>query len=106
MPVRSVLFLQPRPGRRQDLIDAFKRIDVFGHALLQPGCVSIEMLAPAEPEAPIAVIALWTGREGIEGWLNNPWRAESTTMLDEFIEETPQSVVYDIVLSVPEEKTR
>ncbi len=106
MPVRSVLFLQPKPGHRQDLVDAFQRIDVFGHAMNQDGCVSIEMLAPSELEAALVVIALWTDRSGIEGWLNNPWRAESNEILREFIEGTSQSAIYDIILSVPEESAK
>ena len=103
MPARSTLFLQPKPGRRDDLIEAFKRIDVFGHALKHEGCVSIEMLTPDEPNDPVAVIALWTSRAGIEGWLDSPRRAESTRDLDPFIERVPESVIYDIVISAPAE---
>jgi heme-degrading monooxygenase HmoA len=99
MAVRSILYLQPKPGARQELIDAFRRLDVFGHAMEQPGCVSVEMLAPADESAPLAVIALWTGRAGIEGWINNPWRAEASRELDQFVEEGPDSAVYEIVMA-------
>jgi quinol monooxygenase YgiN len=99
MPVRSVLYLQPKPGCRQALIDAFRRIDVIGHAMEQEGCLGVEMLAPDDSSAALAVIALWTGREGIDGWDRNPWRAESTTELDQLIEQEPVRAVYDIVLA-------
>jgi heme-degrading monooxygenase HmoA len=99
MAVRRILYLQPKPGQRQALIDAFRRLDVFGHAMKQAGCISVEMLAPADDNAPLAVIALWTGREGIEGWINNPWRAEASRELDQFVEEGPDSAVYDIVMA-------
>jgi heme-degrading monooxygenase HmoA len=103
MAVRSILYLQPKPGARQHLIDAFRRLDVFGHAMRQPGCISIEMLAPAGENAALAVIALWTGREGIEGWINNPWRAESSRELDQFVEEGPDSAIYEIVMATAPE---
>jgi quinol monooxygenase YgiN len=99
MAVRSILYLQPKPGKRQALIDAFQRLDVFGHAMKQAGCVSVEMLAPADENAALAVIALWTGREGIEGWIYNPWRAEASRELDQFVEEGPDSAVYEIVMA-------
>lgn len=101
MPVRSILYLQPKPGQRQALIEAFKRLDVFGHALRQEGCISIEMLAPADENGALAVIALWTGPEGIQGWLENPWRAASNQELGQFVEEGPDTAVYEIVLTTP-----
>ena len=101
MPVRSILYLQPKSGQRQALIDAFTRLDVFGHAMLQEGCISIELLAPAEENGALAVTALWTGAEGIEGWLSNPWRTESNKQLGQFVEEGPDSAYYDIVLITP-----
>lgn len=101
MPVRSILYLQPKPGQRQALIEAFKRLDVFGHALRQEGCISIEMLAPADENGALAVIALWTGPEGIQGWLENPWRAASNQELGQFVEEGLDTAVYEIVLATP-----
>jgi quinol monooxygenase YgiN len=101
MPVRSILYLQPKPGQRQALIDAFQRLDVFGHAMQQEGCISIEMLDPADENGALAVTALWTGPAGIQGWLENPWRAESNKELGQFVEEGPDSAYYNIVLTTP-----
>lgn len=101
MLVRSVLYLQPRPGCRQALIDTFERIDVLGHAVKHEDCLSVEMLAPEDQGAPLAVIALWTGREGIQRWIDDPWRVEASRELDPLIEELPDRAVYDIVLATP-----
>ena len=41
VPARSVLFLQAKPGMRDELVEVFRRIDIPGNALLQEGCLSV-----------------------------------------------------------------
>jgi quinol monooxygenase YgiN len=99
-PVRSVLYLQAKPGMRDALVEVFRRIDVPGHALQQEGCLSVEMQASPDEDGPLLVTALWTHRAAYDGWLANPWREESGKELEPFLaEETPAGVVYDIVLA-------
>jgi quinol monooxygenase YgiN len=100
IPARSVLYLQAKPGMRETLVDVFRRIDVPGHALQQPGCLSVEVQVPPDADGPLLVTALWTDREAYQGWLDNPWREYSGAELAPFLaEETAAGVVYDIVLA-------
>jgi quinol monooxygenase YgiN len=94
-----VLFLQAKPGMRDALVDVFRRIDVPGHALLQEGCLSVEVQVPPEAEDPLLVTALWTHREAYDGWLANPWREYSGAELAPFLDGEYLGVVYDIVLA-------
>jgi quinol monooxygenase YgiN len=102
MTARSVLYLKPKPGCRAALIDVFVRLDVPGNAMKQDGCLSVELQAlPAEMDdaAPLLVTALWTHRAAYDGWLANPWRAESTAAIEPLLMEEPHGVVYDVILA-------
>ena len=100
MPARSVLYLRPRPGQRAALVDTFARIDVLGHAMQQEGCLGVEVQAPPDEDGPLLVTALWRNREDYDGWLANPWRAESTAEIAPHIaDDQPVGVVYDVVLA-------
>lgn len=101
MPVRSVLYLPALPGRQRDLTAVFERIDVLGHAMRQPGCLGVEVqIAPDAPDAPVLVTALWVDRAAYDGWLANPWRAESAAELAPLLRAEPGAgAVYDVVLS-------
>ena len=84
-PVRSVLYLQAKPGMRDQLVDVFRRIDVPGNALQQEGCLSVEVHVPPDADGPIMVTALWTHRAAYDGWLANPWREYSGQELEPFL---------------------
>ncbi len=101
MPVRSVLYLPVQPGRQHDLVATFARIDVLGHAMQQAGCLGVEVqVAPDDPDAPVLVTALWTDRAAYDGWLANPWRAESGAELAPLLGDEPGAgAVYDVVLA-------
>ena len=96
MLARSLLFITPRPGCREAIVDTFERIDVPGHALEQPGCLSVELQVPLEEDAPLLVTALWEDREAYAGWLANPWREESTAALEGLVEGEMRGAVYDV----------
>jgi quinol monooxygenase YgiN len=98
VPARSVLFLQAKPGMRDELVDVFRRIDIPGNALLQEGCLSVEVQVPPE-DGPLLVTALWSHRAAYDGWLANPWREYSGSELAPFLDGESPGVVYDIVLA-------
>jgi quinol monooxygenase YgiN len=77
VPARSVLFLQAKPGMRDQLVEVFRRIDIPGNALLQEGCLSVEVQVPPDEDGPLLVTALWSHRAAYDGWLANPWREYS-----------------------------
>lgn len=98
-PARSVLFLQAKPGMRDDLVAVFRRIDIPGNALKQRGCRSVEVHVPPDPDGPVLVTALWDDAEAYSGWLANPWREYSGTELEPFLDGEYMGTVYDIVLA-------
>ena len=99
IPARSVLFLQAKPGLREDLVDVFHRIDIPGNALRQEGCLSVEVQVPPDEDGPVLVTALWTHREAYAGWLDNPWREYSGSEIAPFLDGESHGVVYDVVLA-------
>jgi quinol monooxygenase YgiN len=99
VPARSVLFLQAKPGMRDELVEVFRRIDIPGNALLQEGCLSVEVQVPPDEDGPLLVTALWTHRAAYDGWLANPWREYSGSELAPFLDGESHGVVYDVVLA-------
>lgn len=100
MPVRSVLYLQAKPGQRPALVATFARIDVPGHAMRQTGCLGVEVQIAPDDDGPLLVTALWRQRADYDGWLANPWREESTAEIAPFIIGEPAAgIIYDVVLA-------
>ena len=99
VPARSVLYLQAKPGIRDELVEVFRRIDIPGNALRQEGCLSVEVQVPPDEDGPLLVTALWTHRTAYDGWLANPWREYSGSELAAFLEGESHGVVYDIMLA-------
>jgi quinol monooxygenase YgiN len=71
---------------RVELVEVFRRIDIPGNALLQEGCLSVEVQVPPDEEGPLLVTALWTHRAAYDGWLANPWREYSGSELAPFLD--------------------
>jgi quinol monooxygenase YgiN len=93
---RSMLFMQPREGCREDLVRTFARLEVPERALRQEGCLSVELQVPPDERAPVLVTALWSHRDAYDGWLSNPSREESSAELFALLTGEPEGVVYDI----------
>lgn len=99
MAVRSVLYLRPKPGSRAALIKAFTDLDVPGQAMQQAGCLGVELQGSADEQAPLLVTALWTNRAAYDGWLANPWRAESSAEIEPLLAEEPWGDVFDLLVT-------
>jgi hypothetical protein len=84
---------------RDQLVEVFRRIDIPGNALLQEGCLSVEVQVPPDEDGPLLVTALWSYRAAYDGWLANPWREYSGRELAPFLAEENHGVVYDIILA-------
>jgi quinol monooxygenase YgiN len=96
---RSLLFMRPLEGRRDELIDLFERLGVPERALQQEGCLSVELQVAQEPSEPVLVTALWSDRDAYDGWLSNPWRERAGGELEALLTEPPEGTVYDIRLA-------
>ena len=96
MPARSILFMQPREGRRDDLVATFERLEIPQAALEQEGCLSVELQVPPDEGAPVLVTALWADGSAYDGWLSNPRREETSEEIFALLTEPPEGVVYEI----------
>ena len=96
MLARSILTMQPREGRREDLVAAFERLEIPQAALQQTGCLSVELQVPPDEGAPVLVTALWTDRAAYDGWLSSPRREETSDELFALLAAPPEGVLYDV----------
>jgi heme-degrading monooxygenase HmoA len=100
--IRSVLYLEPLDGDYDAVVDFFRREDVLGRALSQPGCLGSEVQVPTSGRGPILVTALWTGQEAYDGWVSSPVRAASSSGLAELIQgldESTRGETYTVAIS-------
>jgi quinol monooxygenase YgiN len=99
LSARSVLFIRVKPGRRDELVGLFDRLDILEKASRQEGFVSSEVHVPADGEDLVMVTATWATAEAYQGWLDNPVREEMRPELEKLAEGEPESRVYEIVKS-------
>jgi quinol monooxygenase YgiN len=99
MLARSLLYMQPREGRRNELIALFERLGVPERALQQDGCLSVELQVAPDESEPVLVTALWSHRDAYDGWLANPWRESVGPELEALLTDPPEGTVYDIRLA-------
>jgi heme-degrading monooxygenase HmoA len=102
-PVRSVLYLQPRAGDAEALIEFYRREEVFERAMRQSGCLSCELQVATDGEGPVLVTALWESSAAYDGWVANPWREQNASALDALVEgglgPGTRGQVYEVVLA-------
>jgi heme-degrading monooxygenase HmoA len=78
--VRSILRMSAVPGRRDDLVAAFRAAAVLDRSSEQDGFMGGELLL-AEADDDLVVIALWRDRAAYAGWLASPVREEVSVPL-------------------------
>ena len=103
--IRSVLYLEPKGGDYHTVVDFYRREDVLGRALRQPGCLGSELQVPTGGRGPILVTALWTGQEAYDGWVSSPVRAAGSAELAALVEgldESTRGETYTVVISAGE----
>jgi heme-degrading monooxygenase HmoA len=94
---RSVLVFSILPGRRDDFIAAFDRLQVLRRASRQPGFRRGQLHVPVDGSDEALVTADWDSPEAYQGWLENPVRAEMQSELGLLIAAEPEPRVYDVV---------
>lgn len=99
MLARSLLYLRPLEGRRDELIALFERLGIPERALQQDGCLSVELQVVPDESEPVLVTALWSHRDAYDGWLANPWRESVQPELEALLTDQPEGTVYDIRLA-------
>ena len=97
MSTRSVLYIRTKPGRRDELVELFERLQILEKASLQEGFISSEVHVPVDGDDLVLVTATWTSPDAYQGWLDNPVREEMRTDLELLADGEPESRVYEIV---------
>lgn len=98
MTYTSVLYMRARPGQRDALVAAFRRLDVLETASRQAGFVESMIHLPLDDGDQILVTATWATADAYAGWLSNPERDRLTREVPELIDEDgPEGRVFEAV---------
>jgi heme-degrading monooxygenase HmoA len=101
--IRSVLYFSILPGRTQDFVDEFRRLEVLQIASAQPGFLRSQLHVPLEGDGMAMVTADWETAEGYQGWLDNPVRETIGASLDPFLDEDGEGRLFEVVYDVAKE---
>jgi hypothetical protein len=101
--VRSVLYLQPRDGAHDALVDFYRRYDILATAVKAAGCRTTELHGPLDGEGPALVTALWDDEAAYPGWvdhdLRDNGRDELLTLIDVGDDGVPTGQVYRVAVA-------
>jgi heme-degrading monooxygenase HmoA len=97
---RSVLFFSLRPGRRDEFVAGFARLEVLRRAGSQPGFRRAQLHLRVDGADEALVIADWDSLEAYRGWLDNPVRAQIQAELGPLLAADPEPRVYEVVEDV------
>lgn len=101
--IRSVLYLSPKDGDHDRLIEYFRDNRVLEVAADFPGCLAAELQIPQTPSAPALVTALWASTDDYAKWVSYPWRETSGTGIDAVLSDGEGGVggdVYRVAIAV------
>jgi len=101
MTVRSVLFLSAKPGRRIDVIEAYRRLRILESAVQEANCLATELQIQDDPGAPMLVTALWRRAEDYAAWRAHPLRERYMAELAPLLDGVPSGEIYRVELSAP-----
>lgn len=99
--IRSVLYLRPRGGQAEKVVEFYRRRGVLERAVQQDGCLGAELQLPISGNGELLVTALWRDADAYRGWLENPDRAQGAPELDQLLEGFDAGIsgeTYQIVL--------
>lgn len=91
----SILTIPVRPGAEDAFVEAFFRLDVFGHAAQIPAFRGGELLRPRGAGEGFVVHARWDGPEGYQTWLEAPVRSRLTEEIGPYVAGPMTGRLYD-----------
>jgi quinol monooxygenase YgiN len=97
---QSVLRFALLPGKRDEFLQTFRRLQVLETSSRQAGWRGGQLLVDVEDPDAAMVIARWDSPAAYQGWLDNPVREEIGDQLEPFLAEDPQGCVVDVVHEV------
>jgi heme-degrading monooxygenase HmoA len=97
---QSVLRFALLPGRRDDFVETFRRIEVLETSSALPGYRGGQLFADVEDPDTALVTAQWDSPAAYQEWLDHPAREEIGEQLRPFWAEDPQGAVFELVHDV------
>jgi quinol monooxygenase YgiN len=84
--IRTTLFLNTTVELAGDVLAIYDREDILRSSIDLAGAVSAELSVSTSEAGSIMITALWPSTEAYEGWLSNPERQRTSTILREVLE--------------------
>lgn len=84
--IRTVIYLSPKDGNTQALIDYFYSEKVLERSAEIDGFIDAELFSPTVGTQ-IMVTATWENESAYQRWIDDPWRAASNERISELLEE-------------------
>lgn len=84
--IRSVLYLRPKDGDAQALVDAYRDHGILERSMQTAGAIAADIEVPVDPSEPVLVTALWDSPEAYQRWVDDPWRAQSAGLLNPYLD--------------------
>ena len=84
--IRTVIYLTPKNGNTQALIDYFHNDKVLEHSAEIDGFIDAELFCPTVGNQ-IMVTATWDSEAAYQRWIDDPWRAASNERISKLLEE-------------------
>ena len=94
---RTVLVFELLPGRRDEFVARFRRLEVLEHAQRQAGFLRSELCLAADGSDRVMVTAEWESPEAYQGWLDNPIRPVIAAELDPLLVGPPEPQIYETI---------
>jgi len=94
---RSQLSLTALPGKRDELLDALDRIEVFVAVRDQPGFLSLTVLVPDDDPDRVLVEGSWSSPEHLERWRSSPERQEMLNGIRPLLAGEAELTVFHVV---------
>jgi hypothetical protein len=83
--IRTVLLLRVQPDQVATVLDTYRTEGILEYSLEHSECLASELSVATDGSGEVLVTALWLDIAAYEGWLNNPWRGQSSTRLAEML---------------------
>jgi quinol monooxygenase YgiN len=85
--IRTILTLTAAPEQVAEVVAQFHKQGILQHSLDHSDAISSEIGVATDGSGTIVVLALWPNLEAYDGWVQNPWRAESNKRVAEFLKD-------------------
>lgn len=90
MSVVSVLPIAVMPGAEDELVRAFRELQVLEHARGAGGFLDGRLLRPLVAGDPFLVVAEWESEGAYRGWLESPLRGELSSRIEPLLAASVQ----------------